>query len=644
MILQEDFTYKFIDQPDYRKAAQNISAEEVTAMDLVRAVPKDLGSLPEYIITNFIPGAQPLLQKYPRFFRFLGVLLALWYFGPLARVQAIWARFAQFLVSTVTVSSDEDLFQYVVTWIADKKTLRKDQTLNAITNSPEEGGRRRRRHEPPDFEEMARKPTDDPKIKYEQSQGPQVFTHKGRIFFIQRANGEGHSYYGNRYKRSEVLSISCLGRSSEPIKSLIEEIYQLNKDKERTMTIIRRPFTGGYSSRLSWSRLTSKPRRGLDTVILDPKQKQAILKDIEEYMDDSTQAFYGDHGIPYRRGYLFHGPPGCGKTSFCLALASKFNLDVYVLTLLDHELQDSDLMSLMNQLPSPSLLLLEDIDTAGLSRKKPFAETAAPSSGGGLPFPFPMPGMGRRGGRGKRGMPEGAVASTNNTGEANLDSDDEDGNKQATRVSLSGLLNAIDGVAAPEGHILIMTTNKPHELDDALVRAGRISVKVAFTNASREQAEQIFLRMYVDSKEEKINSDEVKELAKQFGESIPDGDFSPADLQDYLLVHKKDPRGAVSDLEQWIENHYKERERKETEKEAEIRYKAQKAERRRRQFREDMKAALADEKKKGEQEDAAEEDDKTEKVADEALADERSIDAQMREAEREVAKEDRARP
>lgn len=61
--------------------------------------------------------------------------------------------------------------------------------------------------------------------------------------------------------------------------------------------------------------------------------------------------------------------PGTGKTSFALALASKFNLDVYNLTLLDQDLTDSDLISLLNQLPGRSLLLLEDIDTAGLNRK-----------------------------------------------------------------------------------------------------------------------------------------------------------------------------------------------------------------------------------------------------------------------------------
>lgn len=621
----------------------------------------DLSNLPQYIIQNFVPGAQPLLQRYPRVFRLLGILLALWYFGPLARLQAVWSQLGQFLISTITIPSEEDLFQYLTAWITEKNTLRADQTLNATTNQPVED-RRRRRHDP-DLEEIARKPVENPKIIYEQSQGMQIFIHKRRLFFVKRTSGDGHTYYGNRYKRTEVLNISCLGRSNQPIKDLIEEVYQVNKDKERTMTIIRRPFTGGYSSRLSWSRLTAKPRRALDTVILDPTQKAAILKDVEEYMDEATQNFYGDHGIPYRRGYLFYGPPGCGKTSFCLALANKFNLDVYVLTLLDHELQDSDLMSLMNQLPSPSLLLLEDIDTAGLSRKKPYADTGAGLLSGM---------MGGKKGKRKGGMPEGAVASATANTEAALESDDEDMNKQSTRVSLSGLLNAIDGVAAPEGHILIMTTNKVHELDDALVRAGRISVKVAFTNASAQQAEEIFLRMYVDApstsilstKAEGVDHTTIHQLAKEFASQIPEGDFSPADLQDYLLVHKKDPQGAIDDLKPWIESQYEDRKRKQDEKEAEIRYKLQKAQRRRKQFREDMKAALQVETKKAGAEDAeaeaadgddennddaeekgdAEDGEKGGEENEEATVDDRPVDVQLRDAEKEIAMEDRARP
>ncbi|KIX02040.1 uncharacterized protein Z518_07979 [Rhinocladiella mackenziei CBS 650.93] len=551
--------------------------------------------LPEYIITTFFPGARPLLEKHPQLFRFLGVLLALWYFGPITRLQSLWNRFSSVLVATINVSSEEDLFSYVTSYIAERKTLRADQSLNATSNPPQES-RRRHRHDP-EVEESGRRSNEDPKIKYEQGQGMQIFVHKKRLFYITRKYGDGHTYLGNRYKRIEIISLSCLGRSTAPIKELIEHIYYLNKDKERSLTIIRRPYTGGYGSRLTWSRLTSKPRRALDTVILDADQKEQVLADVAEYMDEATMNFYANHGIPYRRGYLFHGPPGVGKTSFALALASKFNLDVYNLTLLDHDLTDSDLISLLNQLPGRSLLLLEDIDTAGLNRKG--KSTTARKSG-------PRRGM-------KMPLGIGGGNKATSVDDDDVDSDEETGTSTTSRVTLSGLLNAIDGVAAPEGHVLIMTTNKPYELDDALVRAGRISVRVGFKNASKAQAEEIFLRMYVDFPstngpfDEKASVDpkrnehpsttaentaHLRELASKFASLIPDHDFSPADLQDYLLIHKKDAKKAVEGLSKWMEETYEERRRKEEEKEAERELKREARRNERRRFREEIKAAV----------------------------------------------------
>lgn len=564
--------------------------------------------LPEYIITSFLPGARPLLERYPRLFRFLGVLLAFWYLGPVARLQAIWARFSSLLVAAVSVSSEEDLFGYVTSYIAERRTLRADQSLTASSNPPQES-RRRHRHDP-DYEESSRRTNEDPKIKYEQGQGLQLFIHQKRLFYISRKYGEGHTYHGNRYKRIELITLYCLGRSTKPVKDLLEHIYFLNKDKERSLTIIRRPYTGGYGSRLTWSRLTSKPRRALDTVILDATKKEQVLADVEEYMDESTMTFYANHGIPYRRGYLFHGPPGTGKTSFALALASKFNLDVYNLTLLDQELTDSDLISLLNQLPGRSLLLLEDIDTAGLNRK-------------GKSTPA------RRGGGRRKKFPEGAVgtssrAKTSGTDDVDLESDDE--STTTSRVTLSGLLNAIDGVAAPEGHILVMTTNRPFQLDDALVRAGRISVRVEFKAASKRQAEEIFLRMYVDlpsksppwdeKAEEKLlpkqgesekeipkaatatdseGSAQTRVLAKKFAEIIPDYDFSPADLQDFLLMHKKDAAKAVEALPEWMKQTYEERQKKEDEKEADRAVRRDAKRQQLRQFRAEFKKAVNEE-------------------------------------------------
>ena len=211
--------------------------------------------LPEYIINSFIPGAQPLLAKYPKLFRSLGLILAFWYFGPIARLQALWSRISSLIVATVNVSSEEDLFGYMSTSLFERKTIKADQTLHAISNPPQE--HRRGHREPP--EESNRQTKQEAKIKYEQGKGTQFLVHKRRLFWVSRADGEGHQYIGNRYKRAEVLSVSCLGRSTQPIKELMEEVFRANKDKEKALTIIRRPYTGGYASRLSWSRLTSKP-------------------------------------------------------------------------------------------------------------------------------------------------------------------------------------------------------------------------------------------------------------------------------------------------------------------------------------------------------------------------------------------------
>jgi mitochondrial chaperone BCS1 len=545
--------------------------------------------LPEYIVTTFLPGAQPFLARYPHLFRVIGAFLALWYFGPLARLQALWSRFSSLAIATVNVTSEEDLFGYMVTYLTERKTLKLDQRLNAISNPVQPVIRPGR-----DMEESSRRHAQtEPKVKYEQDQGWQLFVYKRRLFFTKRANTEGSVYLGTRYKKMEMLSVSCLGRNTQPIKDMMEEIFAQKKAEERTMTTIRRPTNGGYSGRLSWSRLTSKPRRDLDTVILDGSKKEEVLADVEEYLEESTKQFYGNRGIPYRRGYLFHGSPGVGKTSFALALAAKFNLDVYNLTLLDQDLTDSDLVSLLNQLPGRSLLLLEDIDTAGLTKR-----------------PQPSP-TARRMPRGLRMHPAVLeMEKQQKAADGTAEDEEEDANAQKSRVSLSGLLNAIDGVAAPEGHVLIMTTNKPEALDDALVRAGRVSVRVSFTKATKGQAEEIFKRMYVqettpepkasessEKKEKKpeepvVSEYRLNELAKEFADMMPDQEYSPADLQDYLLTHKKDPERAVKEAPAWKEKMEEEKLKKEDELEREREKRLKKKEEKQRRWKEDLREAV----------------------------------------------------
>jgi chaperone BCS1 len=71
-----------------------------------------------------------------------------------------------------------------------------------------------------------------------------------------------------------------------------------------------------------------------------------------------------DQGIPYRRGYLLHGPPGSGKSSFIQALAGSLSYDICLLNLSERGLTDDKLNYLMSNAPERSFILIEDVDAA----------------------------------------------------------------------------------------------------------------------------------------------------------------------------------------------------------------------------------------------------------------------------------------
>ena len=69
-------------------------------------------------------------------------------------------------------------------------------------------------------------------------------------------------------------------------------------------------------------------------------------------------------GIPYRRGYLLHGPPGSGKSSFIQALAGSLGYDICLLNLSERGLADDKLIHLLSNAPERSIILIEDVDAA----------------------------------------------------------------------------------------------------------------------------------------------------------------------------------------------------------------------------------------------------------------------------------------
>jgi chaperone BCS1 len=128
--------------------------------------------------------------------------------------------------------------------------------------------------------------------------------------------------------------------------------------------------------------------------------------------------FFADCGIPYRRGYLFYGPPGTGKSSFSAALAGYLGCDIYHIALASGDIDDSRLHRLFLGLPRKCVVVIEDIDSAGIGREE---EPSSTLNGMG---PMPM-------------LDATAMAALQKP-------------RRKNPVTLSGLLNAIDGNASQE--------------------------------------------------------------------------------------------------------------------------------------------------------------------------------------------------
>ncbi|KXS20923.1 P-loop containing nucleoside triphosphate hydrolase protein [Gonapodya prolifera JEL478] len=396
------------------------------------------------------------------------------------------------------------------------------------------------------------------------------------------SSGGGYPMYTNK-----SISVSAL-LSRKVLENLIKEAQRLWVEVEKGRTSVY-VADGG----MQWRGVRSRPIRGLHTVVLDEGVKHKIVSDVTEFL--RSEKWYAERGIPYRS--LFYGSPGSGKTSFINALAGHFRLNIYVISLSNPNLSDDGLVRLLSLTPTRCVLLLEDVDVAFSSRDEQGDADAqdAAAATGGAPLPGPAGGGGGRGGRGGRTAP-GMGRGQNVMGPMGL----LGVGRQS--LTLSGLLNALDGVAGQEGRVVCLTTNHIEQLDPALIRPGRVDVRLFFDRASRWQAKELFLNFYAnagtDDTDEGADAPEssttptpastltsvaqptaaaaaaappavartpsgiakvealraasaatLNELADAFAASIPERKFSMAELQLFLMKFKKDPRGAVDGID-----------------------------------------------------------------------------------------------
>jgi len=305
---------------------------------------------------------------------------------------------------------------------------------------------------------------------------------KGYFLIVTRDRKEPESGSGggsNSIIEREVYNVSILTWRRDIIMKLMEEARDVSEPPDDNRVKIYIPRYG------EWNNDIKRRPRPMESVILPEGVLEALKGDMELFL--SREEWYVERGIPYRRGYLLRGPPGNGKSSVVLALASALKLDICILNLNSAGVGDDELRRMFANVPENSIVLIEDVDCAYEQREK------------------------------------------------------DDDNKDS-KITFSGLLNAIDGVVAAERRILVMTTNYPEKLDAALIRPGRCDVKLSIDNADQDQAERLFLRFFSGE----------QRFAKYFGQQVGNGTYSMAALQGHLLKHSNCPAKAINQLSELL--------------------------------------------------------------------------------------------
>ncbi|XP_006664545.2 AAA-ATPase At3g28540-like [Oryza brachyantha] len=193
-----------------------------------------------------------------------------------------------------------------------------------------------------------------------------------------------------------------------------------------------------------WSHIPWKHPATFDTLAMDPVKKDELIEDLK--MFQKGKEYHHRVGKAWKRGYLLYGPPGTGKSSLISAMSHFLGYDVYDLDLTAAGTTNNELRKLFLNTTDRSIIIIEDIHAIRQDLTTMFNDKKKVTNGDELQ---------------QLRLPR-------------------DSWYERDRVTLSGLLNLIDGLWSAFGgeRIFVLTTNHFDQLDPALIREGRMDMRI----------------------------------------------------------------------------------------------------------------------------------------------------------------------